>query len=253
MLPQVYEDNIDVRGWLMSEKLDGVRGYWDGEKLLSKNGNRLYPPQEFTKNFPPFPMEGELWGGRQSFQQTVSIVSRSQAHLGWLQLHFCIFDVPKAPGTFLQRLKKLEQWFTTNPSIFAYVIPQTVIVKKEQLKNELRRIEKLGGEGLIVRRADTLYSKGRSADILKVKSFFDAEATVISHLAGKGKNHGRLGSLLVELPNKIQFKIGGGFSDAERIQPPSIGSIISFKHYGFYPSGIPKFPSYIRIRTDDSL
>jgi DNA ligase-1 len=253
MLPQVYDESIDVRGWLMSEKLDGVRGYWDGEKLLSKNGNQLYPPPEFTKNFPPFPIEGELWGGRESFQRTVSIVSRSQPHQGWLQLQFCIFDVPKAPGPFLQRLKKLKQWFSRNPSAFAYIIPQTVIAEKAQLKKELQRIEDLGGEGLIVRKADTLYTSGRSADILKVKSFLDAEATVISHLPGKGRNHNRLGSLLVELPNKTQFKIGSGFSDEERIDPPPIGSIVSFKYYGLYPSGIPKFASYLRIRTDEPL
>ena len=43
MLPQVYTDGIDVSGWLMSEKLDGIRGYWDGTQLLSKKGNPFHP------------------------------------------------------------------------------------------------------------------------------------------------------------------------------------------------------------------
>ncbi len=68
MLPRVYSPDVDVSGWLMSEKLDGVRGYWDGQQLLSKNGNRLYPPEAFVRDWPPLPVEGELWGGRSSFE-----------------------------------------------------------------------------------------------------------------------------------------------------------------------------------------
>lgn len=89
----------------------------------------------------------------------------------------------------------------------------------------------------------------RSGDILKVKSYFDMEAVVIGHIAGAGRNKGRMGSLIVELPGtKIRFKIGTGFSDKEREIPPPIGSLVTFKYYGFYESGIPKFPSFLRIR-----
>lgn len=253
MLPQVYSEDIDVADWLMSEKLDGVRGYWDGERLLSKNGNSLYPPPAFIRNFPPFPLEGEIWGGRKTFLQTVSTVKKQQPHDGWLQLQFAIFDVPRATGNFTRRLQTAEEWFRDNPNTFVFVIPQTVIKNKNQLKTELQRIENLGGEGLIVRKPDTLYAKGRSSEILKVKSFFDQEAVVIGHLTGNGRNSNRLGSLVLELPDKTQFKIGTGFCDQERDNPPPIGTTITFKHYGFYPSGIPKFPSYLRIRGDVSL
>ena len=257
MLPQVYRDNIPVVGWLMSEKLDGVRGYWDGKQLLSKNGLNFHPPAAFIQDLPPFPLEGELWGGRESFEQTISIVKKQQAHNGWLHLQFAIFDVPKEPGSFSSRIQKAERWFTTHPTQFAFVIPQKTITNPEQLQEELQRIEKLGGEGLIVRNPNALYHTGRSSDILKVKNYFDMEATVIDHIPGKGKHEGRLGSLLVEIPGKnkekIHFKIGTGFSDPIRRHPPPVGSIITFKYYGFYASGIPKFPSFIRIRSDISL
>jgi DNA ligase-1 len=107
----------------------------------------------------------------------------------------------------------------------------------------------LAGEGLIVRKGDGLYSSGRSPEILKVKTFFDMEAVVVDHIAGKGRNRGRMGSLLVELPDTTRFKIGTGFSDAERDSPPPVGSSITFKYYGFYKSGVPKFPSFLRVRT----
>jgi len=253
MLPEVYTEQVDVSGWLMSEKLDGVRGYWDGKQLLSKNGNAFSPPMAFIDGLPPFPVEGELWAGRGSFEQTVAIVKRQLPHNGWLQLKLAIFDVPKAPGGFSERIAKADKWFSTHPSAYAFVIPQTKVGDSTGLQQQLARIEKLGGEGLIVRRQDAPYTAGRSAEILKVKNYQDAEARVVAHLPGKKRNEGRLGSLLVELENGIQFKIGGGFSDAERELPPPVGAVITFKFYGKYQSGIPKFPSFVRIRQDKDL
>lgn len=253
MLPQVYAGNVDISGWLVSEKLDGVRAYWDGKMLFSKNGNPLHAPEKFYHDFPPFAMEGELWGGRGTFEKTVSIVKKQQAHDGWLELKFAIFDVPQEGGGFAQRLQKAKDWFDKHPSPFAFVIPQKTIEEKRELQAELQQVEKLGGEGVIVRKPDTLYSRGRSHEILKVKNFLDMEARVIAHIGGNGENRGRLGSLLVEIPNKIRFKIGTGFSDHERGNPPPVGSIITFKYYGFLKSGRPKFPSFLRVRVDGTL
>lgn len=141
MLPQVYKEQVDVSGWLMSEKLDGVRGYWDGKRLLSKNGNILYPPAPFTRDLPPFPLEGELWGGRDSFEQTVSTVRKQHPHDGWLQLRFAIFDVPQAPGGFTKRIEKARLWFVQHPSAYAFVIPQLYVRNQSHLQHELQRIE----------------------------------------------------------------------------------------------------------------
>ncbi len=253
MLPKVYSEQVDIRGWLMSEKLDGVRGYWDGQQLFSKNGHLLNPPPEFIRDLPDFPLEGELWGGRGTFEQTAGIVRRKQPDKGWLQLKFAIFDVPDASGGFTQRIEIVRIWFAAHPSVYAFVIPQTKVTDHDHLQQELYRIENLGGEGLIVRKPDALYTAGRSMEILKVKSYQDAEATVVAHLPGKGRNKGRLGSLLVQLDDGTQFRIGTGFSDAERENPPVVGEVITFKHYGRYQSGIPKFPSFLRVREDNSL
>lgn len=253
MLPQAYDRQQPVSGWLMSEKLDGVRGYWDGKQLFSKNGQAFFPPAEFIRGLPSFPLEGELWGGRDGFHRTVSIVSHQQPHDGWLQLEFAIFDVPEATGGFRMRIKQAQDWFDGHPSEYAFVIPQVPVRDQDHLQEELQRIERLGGEGLIVRDPEALYRFGRSAQILKVKSYDDAEATVIAYLPGTGRNSGRLGALLVEREDGTRFRIGSGFSDAERDSPPPIGAIITFKFYGTYPSGIPKFPSFMRVRSDKGL
>lgn len=253
MLPGVYDEGRDISGWLMSEKLDGVRGYWDGKQLWSKNGKALHPPAAFVRDLPNFPLEGELWGGRNTFEKTVSVVLAQEADDGWLQLQFAIFDVPHTPEGFLDRLGQAQRWFLAHPSPYAFVIAQRPVADHEQLLQELQRVEELGGEGLIVRKKDAHYSAGRSAEILKVKESRDAEAVVVAHLAGQGRNLGRLGALLVELPNGTRFKIGSGFSDEDRKNPPPVGEVITFKYFGYYRSGIPKFPSYLRIRQDKDL
>lgn len=253
MLPKVYSSEVNVSGWLMSEKYDGVRGYWNGRELLSKSGKLFTPPSEFTENLPPFAIEGELWGGRGDFEKTISIVNKQYPHSGWLELQFAIFDVPKSTKIFTERIEKARRWFRQHPSPYTFVISQIPVIDQAHLQGELQRIEGLGGEGLIVRKPDALYKAGRSIEILKVKNYQDAEATVVAYFPGKGKNEGRLGALLVEMGDGTRFRIGSGFSDAERESPPPLGTLVTFKYYGRYNSGIPKFPSYLRIRKDADL
>jgi len=253
MLPLVDDGKNDVGGWWMSEKLDGVRGYWNGHNLYSKHGVPLHPPRAFVADLPPFPLEGELWGGRGTFETTAGITRREQPDAAWLQLRFAIFDVPDEPGSFRQRIRKARHWFDIHPSPYAFVIEQTPLRSRQQLQSQLERIERHGGEGLIIRDPDASYTAGRSASILKVKSYQDAEATVIAHLPGQGRNAGRMGALLVREADGTEFKIGSGFSDAERDNPPPVGAVITFKYYGRYTSGLPRFPSYLRPRTDRGL
>lgn len=253
MLPEVYHGQVAVRGWLVSEKLDGVRGYWDGKRLWSKHGTLFHPPPAFLRGLPPFPLEGEIWGGRGTYERTVATVLKQQPDAGWLKLKFAIFDVPQAAGGFTRRIAKARRWFAAHPSAYAFVIPQRPVRGRAQLEKELHRVVALGGEGLIVRRPDAPYAAGRSPSILKVKEYKDAEAVVLKQLPGKGRNRGVMGALLVALPDGTRFKIGTGFSDRERKHPPPVGAVITFKYYGTFPSGIPRFPSFLRIRRDKDL
>jgi DNA ligase-1 len=44
MLPKVYQPGVSLSDYWASEKYDGVRGYWDGEKLLTRGGERIAAP-----------------------------------------------------------------------------------------------------------------------------------------------------------------------------------------------------------------
>ncbi|MDY0211628.1 MAG: DNA ligase [Desulfuromonadaceae bacterium] len=255
MLPREYRGALDVSGWWMSEKLDGVRAYWDGEQLYSKNGFPFNPPPEFVAELPPFALEGELWGGRDTFVQTIATVLQQQPHPGWLELKFMIFDVPAATpqGSFRTRLGAVVEWFSANPATYARLVEQVVVEDPAHLSSFLDMVEGLGGEGLIVRDPEAVYAPGRSDSILKVKRFQDAEATAIGYVCGRGRNAGRLGALVVRSADGTEFKIGSGFTDSERENPPDIGSIVTYKYHGFHASGIPKFPVYVRVRSDSHL
>ena len=248
MLAHRWDKQVDIKGWWMSEKLDGVRGYWTGKEMISRSGNPFRAPKWFTSNFPATPLDGELWLGRQQFSELVSIVRRKTPDADWKKVRYLIFDAPLVQGGFEKRLEFARLWFQQHPNPYAEVLKQQICQNEAHLRKKLRKIESLGGEGIMLRKPDSSYEVGRSYNLLKVKTYEDAEATVIEHLPGSGKHAGRLGSLLVELPNGIQFAIGTGFSDRERDNPPPVGIIITFKYYGYHKSGIPRFASFLRIR-----
>ena len=237
-----------MAGWLVSEKLDGVRAYWNGHKLLSRQGKSFAVPGWFTKEFPPFELDGELWIARSSFEETLSIVSRDQPHGGWRRVTYNIFEVPHAPGGLEARLKKLEAYLSRHPLEHVRIVPQAVCHDVEQLMRHLDTIVAAGGEGLVLRNPDSLYETGRSSNAIKVKRFEDMEGRVVGYRPGKGRLQGMVGALWVEIEGGKRFYIGSGLTDEERAVPPAIGSLITFRHQGFSSNGVPRFASFLRTR-----
>ena len=60
----------------MSEKLDGVRCFWDGKAMYTRNGHIFYSPDWFRQALPKMALDGELWGDRDNFSKIVSIVRK---------------------------------------------------------------------------------------------------------------------------------------------------------------------------------
>ena len=247
LLAESWDNERDLRGWWMSEKLDGVRAFWDGKKFLSRQGNIYHTPDWFIAGLPDVPLDGELWIDRKKFQRTVSIVRRQDKSDLWSEVRYLIFDAPEQADPFEKRLIFCRDLIVKvkKPHILAH--DHETCRNLDHLRKELARVEALGGEGLMLRQPGSKYEKGRSATLLKVKTFHDAEAKVIGHEPGKGKHKGRLGALLVQLRDGTKFAVGTGFSDAERGAPPPIGSIITFRYQELSEAGVPRFPSFVRI------
>ncbi len=250
LLAETWSEAIDPASWFLSEKLDGVRAFFDGTHFYSRNGNRFAAPEWFTRGLPNTPLDGELWIGRKQFQRTVPVVRRDNAAELWKEVRFLIFDAPTMAQPFEQRLQTVTELICRHQPQYAQVLDQTVCQSRKHLDEELVRIEALGGEGLMLRRPGSQYVPRRSDTLLKVKSFRDCEATVVNHEPGKGRHKGRLGALLVELANGNRCRVGTGLSDAQRDRPPAIGATITLKYQELTDAGIPRFPVFVRVRTD---
>lgn len=69
MLAQTYNPELhDPTGWLMSEKLDGVRCYTNGNgTMYTRNGNLFYAPKWWKDQLPKMALDGELFTDRNDF------------------------------------------------------------------------------------------------------------------------------------------------------------------------------------------
>jgi DNA ligase-1 len=248
--PKAYRGDEKIANWFMSEKLDGIRGFWDGKKLYTRKGVIINPPPWFVRDYPPFELDGELWSDRKSFEFIQSTVMKKKPSGDWEKITFNIFEVPNAGGDFPSRLQKAKDWFAGHNNTTARIIPQIICKDKEHLMAFLNKIESQGGEGVIIKDPKVNYHGGRSPHVLKVKNFDDMEGVVMAINKGKGKFESVMGSLTVMLENRIVFNLGSGFSNNIRKNPPGIGSVVTFKYYGFTKNGKPRFPSFLRVRKD---
>lgn len=250
LLAHRWENDVDLADWWMSEKLDGVRAYWDGSKFLSRQGNEFHAPDWFVDGLPKTALDGELWMDRKAFQKTVSIVRRQDRSDHWKQVRYVVFDAPSIEEPLEDRLNAVADAVSSAGSEFVQALDHFRCEGLDHLREELARIETLGGEGLMLRQPSSSYEIGRSMTLLKVKTFHDAEAVVIDHAAGKGRHKGRLGALVVQLEDGTEFNVGTGFTDKLRDAPPEIGSTITFRYQELSDAGVPRFPSFVRTRTD---
>lgn len=248
-LATIYKIPADLGDYYVSEKLDGVRGHWTGTQLLTRKGNIIKTPAFFTRHWPKMALDGEIWLGRNTFEQVSSLVRTAiPQESNWQKVRFMIFDLPQHQGTFSQRIEAMKIIVNTTKNPALDMITQQKVASQLILQTQLNKIITDGGEGLMLHHQNAYYQTGRNSQVMKLKHYQDAEAQVLAHNPGKGKYTNKLGSLLVKTTEGIVFKIGTGFSDQERSAPPPVGSIITFKYTGKTKNGVPKFASYMRQR-----
>jgi len=251
-----YHKVSDISHYYVSEKLDGVRGHWDGKQLVTRQGNRIKSPSWFTQHWPTLPIDGELWLDRGEFQGLLSCVSKKHPDINkkkscWKDVRFMMFDLPKHQGVFGERVKKMQSLLISVPSPYLAMIDQVQLKDISALDTKLNNVINAQGEGLMLHLASAYYQPGRNSALMKLKKHQDAEATIIGHTKGKGKYQGKLGAIEVKTTDGVIFKIGSGFSDYQRANPPDIGTIITFKYNGLTQAGIPRFARFWRIRATE--
>jgi DNA ligase-1 len=251
MLANVYRPDISLADYWVSEKYDGVRGYWDGRQLWTRNGHRIHAPAWFTAGWPSQPLDGELWAGRDRFTTASSTVAKDTPDdAAWRQMRYMVFDLPAHPGSFDERLTALARELSQHALPWLQAVSQRKLADDIALQALLRDTVRAGGEGLVLHRGGSAYRGERSDDLLKLKEQLDAEATVIGHVPGKGKYDGQVGALLVQTTDGVKFRLGSGLRDAERASAPPVGSQVTYRYTGLHPNGAPRFASFLRVRSD---
>lgn len=314
--------------WYASEKLDGMRAVWlpdtkgfpvgalpfanldkdvkqDSKRaatgLWTRYAKPIWCPDWFTQNLPRnMFLDGELWCGRGNFNKVTSIVKRKEAHEGWSDVTFKVFDSPSPdqlycdgkihkPPILIKNFRGVWQWCQENlafdyqvhgngfevtlnklnlgiNSEYCNVHYQKKLdwnnrVALDELKVYLDQVLSLGGEGLIVRHPMSTWIPKRMNTVLKVKPFFDAEATIVGVTQGEGRLEGMIGALEVEgevtnatgRTHRVAFKLGTGLSDSERAFPSStlvVGAVITYRYRELTPDGIPREGRFLRLRSD---
>jgi DNA ligase 1 len=249
-LPALWRDELDPASYLVSEKYDGARGYWDGSTLVFRSGRQIPAPASFLSRLPKTPLDGELWLGRGRFDELSGIVRReTPVETEWRQVRYMVFELPGAGGTFAERAQRIAQIAadTAWPQLVA--VQHTPVGDRAALRARLQSTVEAGGEGLVLHLAAAPYRVGRNDAMLKLKISLDAEATVIDQHAGHGKYEGMLGSIEVRTPEGRKFLIGSGFSDEQRRNPPSIGSVVTYRYLDLTSTGLPRFATFVRVYT----
>ena len=252
---------VDPTGWWISEKLDGVRAYWDGTNFYSRNGLLFDAPAWFKAGLPKDAhLDGELWCGREQFERCVGIIKKHKGSTAeeWKHLSYLIFDAPRIKGredvAYEARHAFVEK--AAAAATYATAVGIRKCTGQAHIDGLLKAVIEHGGEGLMLREPGSQYARCRSKTLLKVKTFLDAEARVIGHARGKNRLADALGALQCEMPGSdITFDVGSGMTDAERNWGGAkkrwpVGTVISYKFQNLTAKGKPRFPVFLRVRAD---
>jgi len=267
-----HYNNEDVTGWYMSRKLNGFRCFSKsdncGKVYLETLGRysgpkEIHAPSWFLEQIKP-EWDGELWHPTDCLQTVKSICGqgreKSLIDPRWNEIVYMVFDTCDN-RVWSQRQSSLAIDFYRRKGTNVALVEQKKILFKSDIKEYMHSLGNV--EGIMLSNPNGYRTSGRSHDLLKVKAYYETEATVIGVSPGMGKHYNRMGALLCKLTwddkvssvyggsrymsgSTVTFNVGGGFSDTERGQDWPMGTIINFSYLGVTPNGTPVSPNFLK-------
>lgn len=231
--------------WWVGEKYDGLRICWHPyhNTLYSRSGNKLEIPPVFSKHFPKVFLDGELWFGRGNFIEAQGVLYPSDVVTEWATMRIVPFDDSRAneETEFEHRYQHvLEHTDLHNP--FITIATRIKGAGKQQVYGWLKGVIEAAGEGIILRRPRSLYVRGRSPSLVKLKaSRADKEGLVMKV---------NRASLTLLLADGVTFEVPAESISLKRW--PKRGEIVSFSYDNYSRFSIPIHAKVYRIRKDVS-
>ena len=276
-------------GWLLSEKYDGYRARWIPERqvFLSRNQKVFNAPDWFKGAMPDINLDGELFAGRENFQDMGVVRKKIPIDEEWINIKYVVYDLPEDNNVFEVRVKNLKNvvdetkkaWDTFQFSEDTHASPfnsiESPIVFTEQVKiKSLKHLDEIykdvlsnGGEGVMIKDPKSYYEDKRSDYMLKYKPCFDAESIIVDYKVGQGKYEGLLGSFVckplinygnysvIDKNEGHEFTLSGMDDEirSNYLETHPEGTIITYEYSGITDTGKPRFPRYLRVRDDITI
>ena len=179
----------DPTGWLMTEKMDGIFARWNGTAFVTLGGWVLDAPKRLSRGLGAHLVDGELWAQRGNFGVVVAAHRLNSENSRWDSVDFYPFDVD-APGDFVTRTRPIRRRLVRS-------------IRWESLDQELERIRKAGGEGVVLRDQLAEYARGRTSSVVKYKCKTEQQSKVVQIL-----DDGR-----VKLESGVSFRTSAQLGD----------------------------------------
>eukprot|EP00026_Physarum_polycephalum_P004416 Phypoly_transcript_04435.p1 GENE.Phypoly_transcript_04435~~Phypoly_transcript_04435.p1 ORF type:complete len:688 (+),score=101.45 Phypoly_transcript_04435:123-2066(+) len=242
--PPYHFDKINTDEWWLGEKYDGVRCCWnsDRKKVYARTGKEIQLPEQFTELLPSIYLDSEIWFGRGGFQDSVGVIKGTTPFFQWPSLRLIAFDIPLSSlqEPYEERYAVLLQSSAQNHAFL--VISGRAMHHMDNLYWFVQYVIDGGGEGVILQKRGSVYERGRSLSLIKLKTAAgDQEAIVI----GVGDHK----SVHLKLPTGLTFTVP---AENVHIPTPAPGDIVSFSYEANSRYDLPTNPQIYRIRGDVS-
>lgn len=245
-------------------KLDGVRCIVRADGMWSRNGKPIISaPHIFEilkplfETNPDLILDGELYANKETadFNTIISCVRKTKPTKTDLEtskkIQYWVYDLPSYDGVFWDRLIMLNKLLNLyNSSI--KVVTTTKIEDKDLVKTYYNEYIEQGYEGQILR-TNSLYENKRSKSLLKYKTFYDAEFTILGVVEGQGNLTGKVGKLQFKTKDGVEFDaaVNGDWEYIENLwnsREGLVGKVAIVKYFEKTEDGSLRFPKVIAIR-----
>lgn len=156
----------NVSRWIVTEKFNGCRAYWDGAEMWTRGGIKIDLPASWRAELPAgIELDGEVYCGPSGDRIATDAVCYGRFPNDAV---FMVFDVPSLGGELYSTRIEYVRRILCGEKIKA--VEWGFVMSSDEALRMMRSIQSRGGEGLVVRENEEPYESGRSKKILKFKT-----------------------------------------------------------------------------------
>lgn len=264
-IDKVKPEAIDWDNAFAQPKLDGHRCLFKGGVLYSRNGKVINLPHIVeaihAAGLQNLHLDGELYIHGMLLQDIGSLVKKPREESRKLQYH--VYDVVM-DCRYSKRISYLRGSLPTDILLSRYcsadvplqAVPTIQVQDRSQLTMLHENWKEVGFEGSILRHGMAPYETDkRSASLLKVKDFSDAEAIVIAVERGTPNGEFEVPVWTLQMPCGRTFKATAHGNAQQKhaqweMRHTYMGRPLTYQHFGHSKDGIPLLPVALRWRED---